>query len=313
MIISVVLTLLVLISFLISLFNRKQISKMGGMMTSMCIGMGVGLTVGVLVGILFQGDLFTSTIISMGLGMLTGLIVGLPLSTFAILDGIFAGLMGGMMGAMLGEMIPLSEGIQLVQILLAITLCTTVIIFTNLLKASSNEKINNWKWFTRPVLTFIVLLLFFIIIDKIDITSSKIQPNAQHNHGEHSESEESEKSEKVENVIDIVAPGNTYEPNQITISKLEPVTIRFSNTDTVEHDLEIRHIPIKISDSSHHADHEHNSEQHKSSTNTTIHLHATPNNTASLTFQPLEKGIYEFYCTIPGHKENGMVGSLIVH
>jgi len=43
-----------------------------------------------------------------------------------------------------------------------------------------------------------------------------------------------------------------------------------------------------------------------------LHLHATPENTETLTFTLTESGVYEFYCTVPGHKELGMIGQFIV-
>lgn len=43
-----------------------------------------------------------------------------------------------------------------------------------------------------------------------------------------------------------------------------------------------------------------------------IHLHAGSMETNSITFTPIEKGTYEFLCTVPGHKELGMVGKIIV-
>ncbi|MFC0274852.1 plastocyanin/azurin family copper-binding protein [Metabacillus herbersteinensis] len=29
-----------------------------------------------------------------------------------------------------------------------------------------------------------------------------------------------------------------------------------------------------------------------------------------MTFKPLEQGVFEYYCTIPGHKESGMIGTI---
>ncbi|MCH7860368.1 MAG: multicopper oxidase domain-containing protein, partial [Proteobacteria bacterium] len=43
-----------------------------------------------------------------------------------------------------------------------------------------------------------------------------------------------------------------------------------------------------------------------------VAAHAMPGTTASVIFTATEPGEYEFFCTIPGHKEAGMVGRLIV-
>ena len=43
-----------------------------------------------------------------------------------------------------------------------------------------------------------------------------------------------------------------------------------------------------------------------------VAAHAMPGMSASVMFTPTQIGEYEFYCTIPGHREAGMVGRLIV-
>lgn len=43
-----------------------------------------------------------------------------------------------------------------------------------------------------------------------------------------------------------------------------------------------------------------------------IAAHAEPGTTATVLFTPTEAGVFEFACTIPGHKEAGMVGKLVV-
>ena len=44
----------------------------------------------------------------------------------------------------------------------------------------------------------------------------------------------------------------------------------------------------------------------------TLHVHALSDKQVTVTFTPTDPGTYEFYCTIPGHREAGMVGSLVV-
>ncbi len=34
---------------------------------------------------------------------------------------------------------------------------------------------------------------------------------------------------------------------------------------------------------------------------------------ATITFTASQKGIFQFYCAVPGHKEGGMVGTLVVN
>jgi uncharacterized cupredoxin-like copper-binding protein len=43
-----------------------------------------------------------------------------------------------------------------------------------------------------------------------------------------------------------------------------------------------------------------------------LHVAAEPGATGHMTFTPTKSGTYEFYCTVPGHKDAGMVGTMTV-
>jgi uncharacterized cupredoxin-like copper-binding protein len=43
-----------------------------------------------------------------------------------------------------------------------------------------------------------------------------------------------------------------------------------------------------------------------------LHLPVAMGTTSSLEFTPTKPGTYEFECTVPGHKEAGMRGTLVV-
>jgi uncharacterized cupredoxin-like copper-binding protein len=43
-----------------------------------------------------------------------------------------------------------------------------------------------------------------------------------------------------------------------------------------------------------------------------LHVAAGPGAQAKLTFTPSRAGTYEFFCTVVGHKEAGMAGTLTV-
>lgn len=44
-----------------------------------------------------------------------------------------------------------------------------------------------------------------------------------------------------------------------------------------------------------------------------IHVAAAPGSRNTIEFTPSEPGEYEFVCTVAGHKEAGMVGTLVVN
>lgn len=44
-----------------------------------------------------------------------------------------------------------------------------------------------------------------------------------------------------------------------------------------------------------------------------LHVYAAPGDTATVTFTPTVPGEYQFLCTVPGHAQAGMVGTLVVN
>ncbi|WP_157842761.1 MULTISPECIES: cupredoxin domain-containing protein [Bacillus] len=303
-----ILSFLVLLTSYMTFLYRKQIQSMTGMMTAMGVGMTVSLTIGVLLGGYLQSELVTATILSMGIGILTGLLVGFPISLLAVLDGILAGVMGGMMGAMLGVMISLDETILLVKLLLCITVIVSFICIQLFPRVKKETEYASIKWFIKPLLVFIFFISLFIGIDQINVSSE----NTSQEHANHLNKNSSSSEAKT---IEIITSNNKYSPTKLVLTKAETIEIKLINSDDVEHDFEISNFPHKKEFENTELNHNHNSHAHHSQVNNNefFHLHVQPNSTSNVTLTPLEKGNYEFYCTIPGHKEAGMVGILVVN
>lgn len=274
------------------------------MIISMFFGMNVGLTAGILLGATLQGNLYISTILSISIGMFAGILCGSCFGILSILEGIMAGLMGGMMGAMLGEMVNLEQSINLIRIFLFLSF-STIFLFT-FLPQTENQKIKSKLWFLKPALlaTFITLL----IVTEASFAEKHIYYLSNSNivsedHTTHKNSM-TNNLEKDSQIITIQATNMKYSKTQIVIEKELPITLVLDNQDKVEHDIEIR-IPIlnSVNDSKH----KHGTEENL------IHLHAEPNSEEKVTFTPANSGVYEFICTVPGHKESGMVGTVIVN
>ena len=80
--------------------------------------------------------------------------------------------------------------------------------------------------------------------------------------------------------------GWTYDPSELTIPAGGSTTITLVNSDIVEHDLTIDELDFQI---------------------------AVPiGESAEGTLTDVAPGTYRFYCTVPGHEVNGMVGELVV-
>lgn len=139
-----------------TIYYRKKITSMTGMMIAMTLGMSIGLTIGVIFGILFSGNLFISTVLGMLVGLVMGFLAGVPISIMAILDGMFSGLMGGMMGAMLGEMITVEYRDAIAKIMFFLFLGTSLILLCMI-----NQEVNKKTSFFSNLFITVILFGFF--------------------------------------------------------------------------------------------------------------------------------------------------------
>ena len=305
----VVLTLMIstFLAVILTVKLKKRLTNMQGMIIAMMMGMNVGLTSGVLLGALYQGDLYYSTILSMGIGSLAGLACGGRLGILPTLEGFMSGLMGGMMGAMLGEMITTEQSGVMVNILLTLTI-SSLLLFQILPNTQSNgNDIDNKRWFLKPILTFVFLSSFLLIGNHLEknLAFSKSDSSTGESHSNHGSQEESTDIEAQQITVNVHPSSFSYSPSKIIVKKNQAVTITLVNHDSLEHDIEIKDISIQMNSE--------DNDTEDSDGQGDFHLHATANRQTELTFTPLQAGVYKFYCSIPGHAENGMIGELVVN
>jgi uncharacterized cupredoxin-like copper-binding protein len=77
-----------------------------------------------------------------------------------------------------------------------------------------------------------------------------------------------------------------FTPDAYTVTAGESVTITLVNGGAVEHDFSVDALNVRV--------------------------HADVGKTTSETFTGFAAGTYEVYCSIPGHKQAGMVAELVV-
>lgn len=87
--------------------------------------------------------------------------------------------------------------------------------------------------------------------------------------------------------VTVVAREFAYVPNKITVKAGQPVQLVLDNKGVIEHDFVVDKLKVK----------------------TGI---IQPGKTGAVTFTPRAKGSFEFYCSVPGHREAGMKGTLVV-
>jgi manganese oxidase len=78
----------------------------------------------------------------------------------------------------------------------------------------------------------------------------------------------------------------SFEPNQLQLPVGRPVTLVLDNTGQIDHDVSIPALGVQ--------------------------LKAKAGTTASQTLTPTNEGTFDFLCSLPGHKESGMQGHVVV-
>ena len=125
-------------------------------------------------------------------------------------------------------------------------------------------------------------------------TSPATEETAQNNSGTQEKTESPDTSSPsasltppaVAGALNVEGGSFYFRPNVITAKLGQPLTITFNNTEGV-HNLVIDEFSV---------------------TTKTI----TGGKTDSVTFTPDKKGTFEFYCSLGNHRQQGMVGQLIV-
>jgi plastocyanin len=82
------------------------------------------------------------------------------------------------------------------------------------------------------------------------------------------------------------SPGFSYDQAELRVRAGELVALRLDNPHGIPHSLDIDEL--------------------------NVHAPMPPGQSALALFKPAEPGTYTFYCDLPGHREAGMVGTLVV-
>ena len=100
-----------------------------------------------------------------------------------------------------------------------------------------------------------------------------------------------------------------FDPNPIAVAAGTPVEITLVNEGAVEHDFVIEVISVTdVSMDGAMEDHEMSGDHEEFD----LHTSTPAGESSTLTFTPTEPGTYQIFCSVPGHKEAGMVAELIV-
>ncbi|QHE52355.1 plastocyanin/azurin family copper-binding protein [Pontibacillus sp. HMF3514] len=167
---------------------------------------------------------------------------------------------------------------------------------------------------------------------------------ATSNDSDKSNEDKETKKESKDGVIEISAFEMGYDPDSITLKKGKEYELELTNDGSVFHDLTSSDLKAKITfkgempdhpenvsfienifgvnkvhaEGGHddgHSDDQQDGDSHGDGhghSEQTLHMNAKKGQTVRVKFIPKEVGEYEFFCSIPGHKEAGMVGKIKV-
>lgn len=119
--------------------------------------------------------------------------------------------------------------------------------------------------------------------------------------------------------VDIVATDIAYDVNTIEVGVGQSVRVALQNEGALVHDFSIAAIPLEgdvVAQEGMGADHsmmdDHEAMMSGMHGDSDIHVAAAPGSTGTVEFTPAAPGTYEYFCTVAGHREAGMVGQLVV-
>jgi uncharacterized cupredoxin-like copper-binding protein len=145
-----------------------------------------------------------------------------------------------------------------------------------------------------------------------------------------------------DNIIEITGHEYSFDPEEITIKKGETITLILKNEGDIVHDWVIKEIPVEMvshtgegphsekQNESNHQDHSNTGDkehshsspeddstnedhtEHNHHDNVALHVAAEPGETNTIQFVAKQAGTYAYFCSLPGHKEQGMLGAIIV-
>lgn len=108
--------------------------------------------------------------------------------------------------------------------------------------------------------------------------------------------------------LTVQAQDLAFTPTTLEVTAGQPVRLTLQNNGTLEHDFTIMEFPMESeAQTTGGMDHDMGDMAEPE-----LHVAAPAGQSAILEFTPTKPGAYDFWCTLAGHKEAGMTGTLTV-
>ncbi len=119
--------------------------------------------------------------------------------------------------------------------------------------------------------------------------------------------------------VTVVATDLAFQPKEIRVAASQRVTVRLQNKGKLLHDWTVEQVPVSAVETR-------DSDNHPMGGgimsgggmmsggvgSAALHVASNAGQTAEVTFVPGQAGEFTFYCSVPGHRQAGMEGRLIV-
>lgn len=113
--------------------------------------------------------------------------------------------------------------------------------------------------------------------------------------------------------LTLVGTDIAYDTNRLEVAAGQPVKLTLQNDGVLEHDFSIMEIPhtgeVMASEA---AEEMAGHDMSNMGDEPEVHVAAPAGGNNTIEFTPSEPGEYEYWCTVSGHKEAGMKGTLVV-
>ena len=110
--------------------------------------------------------------------------------------------------------------------------------------------------------------------------------------------------------VSLTAVDMAFQPDALDVTAGMPVRLTMVNEGALDHDFSIVEIPMETTGATAVAMPGH--EMGAMTVEPQLHMAVTMGMSNTIEFTPTKPGTYEFFCTVPGHKEAGMRGTLVV-
>jgi uncharacterized cupredoxin-like copper-binding protein len=112
--------------------------------------------------------------------------------------------------------------------------------------------------------------------------------------------------------LSLTATDIAYDTLRLEAQVGQKVTVTLNNEGALVHDFSIMEMPHTGEVVAGHTDEETAGHDMGDTEDPEVHVASPAGGSNTVEFTPAEAGEYEYFCTVPGHREAGMSGTLVV-